>query len=48
MVSTLIKTALGAGLAVATVGGYPATPRSGIVAIGAAVVAALILHFVAP
>jgi hypothetical protein len=46
--SILGKIAVAAGLAIVTLGVYPDRLRGGILAIGIAVAAALILHFAAP
>jgi hypothetical protein len=48
MASIFIKIALGAGLAILSLGVFPDRLRGGIIAIGTAIAAAFILHFVAP
>jgi hypothetical protein len=48
MMMTLLKIMLGAGLTIVSLGIFPDKLRGGILAIVACVVAAVILHFVAP
>ena len=48
MASILIKVAILAGLVVVTLGVFPDRRRGGILAIATCIVAAFILHFVAP
>ena len=48
MASILIKIAILAGLVILTFGVFPDRRRGGIIAIATCIVAALILHFVAP
>jgi len=48
MASILIKIALLAGLVILTFGVFPDRRRGGILAIATCIVAAIILHFVAP
>ena len=48
MASILIKIALLAGLVILTLGVFPDRLRGGILAIATCIVAAFILHFVAP
>jgi hypothetical protein len=48
MMLTFLKIALGAGLTIVCLGIFPDRLRGSILAIGACIVAALILHFVAP
>jgi hypothetical protein len=48
MASILIKIAILAGLVILTLGVFPDRRRGGIIAIATCIVAALILHFVAP
>ena len=43
-----VKIAILAGLAILTVGVFPDRRRGGIIAIATCIVAAVILHFVAP
>jgi hypothetical protein len=48
MASILVKIAILAGLAILTFGIFPDRRRGGIIAIATCIVAAVILHFVAP
>ena len=48
MALNLMKIALLAGLTVLTFGIFPDRLRGGIIAVGTCIVAALVLHFVAP
>ena len=48
MASIFIKIAILAGLMILTVGVFPDRRRGGIIAIATCIVAAVILHFVAP
>jgi hypothetical protein len=48
MALTFVKIALGAGIAILTLGVFPDRLRGGILAIAICVVAAVIIHFVAP
>jgi hypothetical protein len=48
MTLTFIKITLGAGIAFLTLGVFPDRLRGGILAIAICLVAAVILHFVAP
>ena len=48
MASILVKIAILAGLMILTVGVFPDRKRGGIIAIATCIVAAVILHFVAP
>jgi hypothetical protein len=48
MASIFIKIALGAGLAIVSLGVFPDRLRGGIIAIATCIAAAFILHFVAP
>jgi len=49
MTATILgKIAVAAGLAIITLGVYPDRLRGGVLAIGIAIAAALVLHFAAP
>ena len=48
MASIFVKIAILAGLMILTVGIFPDRRRGGIIAIATCIVAAFILHFVAP
>ena len=48
MASILVKIAILAGLVILTFGVFPDRKRGGIIAIATCIVAAVILHFVAP
>ena len=48
MASIFVKIAVLAGLAILTFGVFPDRRRGGIIAIATCIVAAVILHFVAP
>jgi hypothetical protein len=48
MASIFVKIAILAGLAILTFGVFPDRRRGGIIAIATCIVAAAILHFVAP
>jgi hypothetical protein len=48
MASIFVKIAILAGLAILTFGIFPDRRRGGIIAIATCIVAAVILHFVAP
>jgi hypothetical protein len=48
MVVTFLKIALGAAVAIVSLGVFPDRLRGSVLALGICIVAALILHFVAP
>jgi hypothetical protein len=48
MMMTLLKIVLGAGLAIISLGIFPDRLRGSILAVASCVVAAILLHFVAP
>ena len=48
LMGIFIKIAVGAGLAVLTLGVIPDRRRGAVIAIGTCIAAALVLHFVAP
>jgi hypothetical protein len=48
MASILVKIAIGAVIAILSLGVFPDRLRGGVIAIGIGIAAAFILHFVAP
>jgi hypothetical protein len=48
MIATFLKIALGAALAIVSLGVFPDRVKGSILAIATCIVAAIILHFVAP